>query len=489
MSFSPAELDQVLAELSSLKDARLQKVAQPGPLLVVLELRVPGRTVLLQLCGAPGEGRLTVVDARPPSPPKPFALQGLLRARLTGAQLVGFERPGPTAAAVVFAAPGGRFTLVVEWDARGGDLALLDAEGRLLHAAGDRLRGRNITRGALYRAPGAGGAGPPAPTASAPAPPDDDVPFAASRRFEARYREGGARDPGAEASARLLAPLKRQLQRLERTREAVQGDRAKAVDAERLRRFGELLKPHLSRLGRGLSEAMVVDWTAEGPVDVRVPLLPQLSARENVARYFHQHRRLTEALGRIEARLAGVEERVSRCRSLLREAAAAGETANASAVIAIARAEGLLSETAPGRASGAPAAPRLPYREFTGAEGRRFWVGRGARDNDALTFRLGRGNDLWLHARGLVGAHVVVPGQGAGEPSDGLLLDAATLAAHFSGARGEPVVDVAWTRCRHVRRRKDGPPGAVLYTHDRTLVVRVEPERLGRLLATETARS
>jgi predicted ribosome quality control (RQC) complex YloA/Tae2 family protein len=233
----------------------------------------------------------------------------------------------------------------------------------------------------------------------------------------------------------------------------------------------------------------VTDWTADGPVEVRVPLLPHLSPHENVARWFRQHRRLSEARGRIEARLAEVDAKRARGRALMLEASSAADAEGLRAAVAAARAEGLLSESSQrARAGGEGTAARLPYREFTGTGGRRLWVGRGARDNDALTFRVGRGHDLWLHARGLVGAHVLVPGQGPGEPPGELLLDAAMLAAHFSGARGEPVVDVAWTRCRHVRRRKDGPPGAVLYTHDRTLVVRIELERLSRLLASETAR-
>ena len=486
MSVSSAELDLLLTELAPLVGSRLQKAAQPEPLLVVLELRLPGRSVLLQLCAAPGAGRLNIVDSRSPSPPKPFAFQGLLRAKLTGAQLAALERPGPTAVGLVFDTPEGRRTLLVEWDARSGDLALLDGEGRVLHAAGDRLRGRGLTRGMPYTGLSASTTGAGASARSAHSPPTDELPFPVSRAIEQRYREGSA--VVARDEERLLAPIRRQLRKLERTREAVLGDLAKAAGADRLRRFGELLKPHLSTLRRGQCEAVVVEWTAEGPLEVRVPLLSHLSPHENVARLFHQHRRLNEAKGRIEGRLAEVEARVHRARILLEEAMSTSDRPRLEAAVAAARAEGLLSEPSARARTGGEAATRLPYREFTAHGGRRVWVGRGARDNDALTFRLGRGHDLWLHARGLVGAHVVVPGQGPGDPDGELLLDAATLAAHFSGARGEPVVDVAWTRCRHVRRRKDAPPGAVLYTHDRTLVVRVEPQRLSRLLASETAR-
>jgi len=92
---------------------------------------------------------------------------------------------------------------------------------------------------------------------------------------------------------------------------------------------------------------------------------------------------------------------------------------------------------APGRKT--QAATRLPYRKFISQSGAPILVGRSARDNDTLTLRVARGNDLWLHARGMQGAHVVVPGPGE-SPDPRTLGDAALLAAHFSprgpGRRG-----------------------------------------------------
>jgi predicted ribosome quality control (RQC) complex YloA/Tae2 family protein len=115
----------------------------------------------------------------------------------------------------------------------------------------------------------------------------------------------------------------------------------------------------------------------------------------------------------------------------------------------------------------------------------RIWVGRNARDNDTLTFRFARGNDLWLHARGQTGSHVVVPGTGEAGPDGETLLDAAELAAHFSAARGEAFVEVASTRCKYVRKAKGAAPGAVTFSQERTIGLRHEPERLTRLLASE----
>jgi len=475
-----ADLDRLVTELTPLVGARVQKVSQPEPMRVVVELRQPGRSVDVGLVAGPGAGRAAVVTARPPSPAKPYAFQGLLRARLTGAQLAQVWRPGPAAMGLSFAGAGGRHALLVEWDASGADLLLLDDAGRVLYAAGRRARERGVGRGQEYNPPRI------VVVAAQPLVPVEGDPFPVSRAAE--LSEGRVPDVGAASLRSLAAPLRKAAAKLERTLEHVAQDIARADEAETWRRHGELLKANLPVLVRGASEAVVTEWTEEGPVEVRVPLSPQWTPRENVERYFHRHRRLTAARVRIEARAREVRALHERCGALLAEAGRAVSADEMASVLAAARAEGLLAADPTARRASQARAERMPYREITASGGRRVWVGRGARDNDALTFRFGRPNDVWLHARGLVGAHVVLPGSGPGEPPAELLLDAATLAAHFSSARGEGVVDVAWTRCRHVRRRKDAPPGAVLYTHDRTLVLRLEPERLARLLAAETTR-
>ncbi|MBN8613329.1 MAG: DUF814 domain-containing protein, partial [Deltaproteobacteria bacterium] len=126
--------------------------------------------------------------------------------------------------------------------------------------------------------------------------------------------------------------------------------------------------------------------------------------------------------------------------------------------------------------------PRVPYRRMVGSGDREIRVGKGARDNDALTQKHAAPHDLWLHARGVPGAHVVVPlAKGETCPPE-LLLDAATLAAHFSDRKNDRVVEVDHVARGHVRKRKGMPPGKVEVNHPKTLAVRMEPKRLERLL-------
>jgi predicted ribosome quality control (RQC) complex YloA/Tae2 family protein len=129
--------------------------------------------------------------------------------------------------------------------------------------------------------------------------------------------------------------------------------------------------------------------------------------------------------------------------------------------------------------------PAPPYRLYRSLAGLPILVGRGAAENDE-TRRLARGNDLWLHARGRTGAHVVVR-LGKAAVDQETLLDAAHLAAHFSDGRGEAQVEVAATQVKHVRKARGAAPGAVTYSQEKVLLLRLEPLRLARLLAEEEA--
>jgi predicted ribosome quality control (RQC) complex YloA/Tae2 family protein len=271
------------------------------------------------------------------------------------------------------------------------------------------------------------------------------------------------------------------VRKLERTLAAVEEDAARAVRAAEQRARAELLLPVASRLPRGAREARVQDWTRVDDrgraAELVIPLDPAMSAAENAQRWLRRARRYRAAAARIASRRTEVSEQLSAARSLLTQAESAADAAQLAAV-----------ETAapptPAR-QGRDQAPRLPYRKFRSGAGAPILVGRSARDNDALSFRVARGNDLWLHARGVQGAHVVVPG--AGEAPDArTLADAALLAAHFSSARGEDGAEVAFTRCKHLRKPKGAAPGSVIVTQEKVMRVRREEERLAALLSTES---
>lgn len=128
------------------------------------------------------------------------------------------------------------------------------------------------------------------------------------------------------------------------------------------------------------------------------------------------------------------------------------------------------------RARSSAISTRLPYKTYRTSGGIEVLVGRGARANDELTYDIAKPDDVWLHARDVTGAHVVMRWSQEGAPPARDLHEAAALAAWYSRARGSVVVPVDWTRRRHVRRARGGPPGRAMVERAQTVMARPSSE-------------
>ena len=121
------------------------------------------------------------------------------------------------------------------------------------------------------------------------------------------------------------------------------------------------------------------------------------------------------------------------------------------------------------RADGKNTRKSAPYQRVVLGEGWEALVGTSATGNASVTFDVARGDDLWLHARGVAGAHVIL--RGDGEASDEVVERAAQIAAAHSAARSSSAVEVDVTPRRYVKKIPQGPPGLVRYSNERTLRV------------------
>jgi predicted ribosome quality control (RQC) complex YloA/Tae2 family protein len=321
--------------------------------------------------------------------------------------------------------------------------------------------------------------------AAAAGPEDEDLDARGARIVEAlaQAEAGGRRDALARAVTRALAKIDRRI-------EAVRGDLEKAEKAGEMGRLAQMFVVEAARAPRGAKRLVAQDWSSGEAREVELPLDPGKPARAQVDAMFQRARRLKEGARIGQERLADAERARAQLASVATELAGPGPDVpalEARARAAAPRDFKLASGPAqalPGRVKKQPPLP--PYREFTGSAGGRIRVGRGAEQNDELTLHVARPHDLWLHAKSRTGAHVVVPlDKGASCPGE-LLVDAAHLAAHFSEARGEDVVEVQYTPRRYVRKPKGSAPGLVVVDREKVLVLRVEPERLRGLLERES---
>jgi predicted ribosome quality control (RQC) complex YloA/Tae2 family protein len=501
LSLSASEIAAVVAELLPLVGSRVDAVRVHAERALTLELFGRAGAVTLLLSAEPDLTRLHAVLRRPPAPPAPPPLQALLRRELEGARLSGVAaRPGDRVVELSFETGAGPRRLVGELTGRHGNLFLVGADGLIRASAGRNLsQRRELVPGKPYLYPAERPAASASPAflglglglvqgasagASARAPPaEEGERFPISAAIEARYRSLEDDRAAVEGRRRLREPVRAALARSARALEKLAEEAQRVPAAEEDRRRADLLKQNLHGVSRGAREALLTEWTAEGPRQVKVALDPALPARENMERYYRRYRRIVESAARVAARTGEVSRRREELGALLAEIDRA-RVADLPRLEREARRLGAAPRPPP-RPRSRRDEPLPPYRLFRSLAGAPLLVGRNAAANDALTVKVARGNDLWLHARGRSGSHVVVKLDKGRTPDGETLLDAAHLAAHFSDARGEPQVDVVATRAKYVRKVKGAAPGAVTYSQERTLHLRVEPQRVERLLASE----
>jgi predicted ribosome quality control (RQC) complex YloA/Tae2 family protein len=282
-------------------------------------------------------------------------------------------------------------------------------------------------------------------------------------------------------TGQLKRLLERHIKRLSKKRDAIVGDLERAATAQELHDKAGLILAHIPELPVNAAYFETTTW-GEDPRPIRIELDPRRSPSELAQDLFKKSKRLKRGLDVAPERLTAVEKEIA---ELVRTRDTFGDGSPNELATKL---EALgVSITAPKeearkrRQVGA----RLPYREFVSADASSVLVGRGAADNDRLTLRVARPHDLWLHARGVTGAHVIVRLAKGKSCSPEALVDAATLAAHFSDLRGETIVDVLYTPRRFVHKRKGSPVGSVTLGTEKVIAVRIESRRLERLLKSE----
>jgi predicted ribosome quality control (RQC) complex YloA/Tae2 family protein len=266
------------------------------------------------------------------------------------------------------------------------------------------------------------------------------------------------------------------LDRALRTARLQLGEAQAALDgldgAELLKIKGELLSAAGSSVERGAETVELPNWYDPAGGTLCVELDPELDGRQNAERYFHRYRRATAAAEAALERIPALQERVGHLERRVQQVEHA-EMERLDSVLGSLRAEGLLREAAEKTTKRAEAEfpagvriKRVPVREWE------ILYGENATSNDHLTTRCARPGDLWLHARAINGAHVVIRDVRSLDrlPPD-VLREAARLAAAHSEAKHSSVVAVDYTFRRYVRKPRGSAPGAVLYTNERTLHV------------------
>ncbi|MFM8551317.1 MAG: NFACT family protein [Nitrospiraceae bacterium] len=476
MGLTAKELASVIEEIApALADGWVQKVFQPTPRAITLEIRTPGRTLLLLCSADPDTARIHLLSRRPPNPASPPPFCQFLRAHIQGAHIDGLDQvPGDRIVRLSLTTRAGPCTLVAELTGRSADLCLLDADGKILTSleTGQKQAGRP------YRAPiHKPQAGREAAETSLPADPATGQPFPRSHALDQRYQEKEESLALTSLRQRRAAELRKSIKKTARRIEALREDLAKADRYREYARYGELLKANLGQIAKGQPHAVLIDYFDPAMPELTLPLDPAKGPQANMDDYFKKHRKYLAADKEIKPRLAATEKELAALheeRKTLEQGDWRPPTADKGG-----------ERRPPGlRPSGARRVPEQrsgPFRRFTSTDGLAIYVGRNARENDDLTFKFAHSDDLWLHAHGMPGSHVVVRLEKGADPPHETIRDAATLALLYSDLKKSGKGDVIYTRRKWVKKMKGQAPGTVTVTQEKAIFVQLDKTCLDRM--------
>jgi predicted ribosome quality control (RQC) complex YloA/Tae2 family protein len=253
--------------------------------------------------------------------------------------------------------------------------------------------------------------------------------------------------------------------------------------------YGELLVTHFPALKKGLGQVEVQDFRKDPPSSTVIPLDPSLDPAGNVERYFKKYKKAKRGLEFTAARIQETEQEIAYLDSALLQVDQAEDGEEVAMIRQELEEQKILPISAKHRDRKGRKETKevsLPVRRLRSSEGLEIICGKHNVGNDYLLRKLARDNDLWFHAQGLPGSHVLLK-VGRGDPPLSSILEAAAVAAYFSRGRDSTKVPVDYTLVRNVHRPRGARPGLVTYTHPKTILVVPDKEKVRKLVISENA--
>ncbi len=270
----------------------------------------------------------------------------------------------------------------------------------------------------------------------------------------------------------LRKTVQNQVSRLKRKIAIQEKELAATYDRERLRQLGDILTANIHRIVKGQTTVACEDFYDESMALVTIPISPILSPQANAAKFYKDYARMKTAEKELNKQLTIGREELHYLGSVLEELDRAGSDAELEEIRQELQQGGYVRSD-PGRRKIKQS--KLQPMRFESTDGFPIYVGRNNRQNDELTFRLARKDDIWCHASKVHGSHVIISCGGATPPDD-TITQAAQLAAFYSETKAGQNIPVDVTTVKQVKKVPSGKPGMVIYHSYRTAIVNPYPD-------------
>ena len=261
-------------------------------------------------------------------------------------------------------------------------------------------------------------------------------------------------------------------QRLSRKIAIQEKELVATYDRERLRQLGDILTANIHRIQKGQTKISCEDFYDENMTPVEIPLSPLLSPQQNAAKFYKDYSRMKNAEKELTKQIRMAQDELHYLKSVLDELNRATSERELEEIRRELQDGGYLKADSSKRKA---KQGKLPPMRFESTDGYPIYVGRNNQQNDELTFRMARKDDLWLHASKVHGSHVIIACAGV-TPPDNTITQAAQLAAYYAETGTGQNIAVDMTPVKQVKKIPNGKPGMVIYHSYRTVIANPYPD-------------
>lgn len=273
----------------------------------------------------------------------------------------------------------------------------------------------------------------------------------------------------------IISELKRHLKKLNQNLMHITKRIDETKDMEKYRLWGELLSAYMYMVKARMKEIVLPNF--ETGKEVVIPLNEKYSPSRNAQNYFNRYKKLNAARGISESRKKELQEEINFIENELVNLDNCQNVEDLQEIYQEVKKQGYIK----GHTNSVPFEKKSEPYKFKSSDGFMIYVGKNNRQNDMLTLKKARPDDMWFHTKEVPGSHVIVESNGKAI-SDKTIAEACMLAAYFSKAKNGSNVPVDYTQKKYVRKPNGAKPGFVIYDHHRTMYVTPDKSIIDKLL-------
>ena len=286
------------------------------------------------------------------------------------------------------------------------------------------------------------------------------------------YKDKAERDRVKQQASELIRRVENELHKNRHKLKKQEKELLATDNAEEFRQKGELLTTFLHQVPNDQDQVILDNYYTNQPITIALD--KALTPNQNAQRYFKRYQKLKEAVKYLTDLIEETKATILYLESV--------ETVlNQAGLEEIAEIREELIQTGfIRRRQREKIQKRKKPEQYLASDGKTIiYVGRNNLQNEELTFKMARKEELWFHAKDIPGSHVVISGNL--DPSDEVKTDAAELAAYFSQGRLSNLVQVDMIEVKKLNKPTGGKPGFVTYTGQKTLRVTPDPEKIASM--------